>query len=332
MQDSRCRLYNWGVIKLYLSSQPRLALDMAKRFLNKNYPERDETNFASFNMMVTPAKELASECESLSLFVDRKAVLALDCFFLTKGKWKLQAEDSLEPLLRYCQNPNPSVDLIFLVYGELDPKSELVKAIQEKGEIKEIKDPSPEELLANATMRLEKAGGRFLPGAGEEFVARIDADYARYCNEFEKIVLFANGGNISKEEVKALVAPKLEDNAFEMSNALLRGDISAAFAIYRDLKVVKTEEIQLFSMLSNSFQFMEKVSFLSSRGASKFAIANQLKSSPGRVGITLRNLSSFDERKLPLILEQIYSSCLDILSGKVEPQFAFERFLANYSI
>ena len=320
------------MIKLYLSSQPRLALDMAKRFLNKNYPERDETNFASFNMAVTTVKELASECESLSLFVERKAILAMDCFFLGKGKWKLLAEDSLDPLLAYCKNPNPQVDLILLVYGELDQKSELVKAITENGEIKEIRDPSPEELVSNAKMRLEKAGGSFLPGAAEELVARVDADYARYCNEFEKVLIYANGGSVSKDEIKALVAPKLEENAFEMSNALLRGDVASAFATYHDLKVAKTEEIQLLSMLSNSFQFMEKVSFLSDRGASKGSIASQLKCSPGRVGITLRNLYGIDPSRIPLILEQIYETSLAILGGKEDGQFAFERFLANYSI
>lgn len=320
------------MIKLYLSSQPRLALDMAKRFLKKNYPERDETNFASFNMAVTTAKELASECESLSLFVERKAILALDCFFLGKGKWKLLAEDSLDPLLNYCKNPNPQVDLILLVYGELDQKSELVKAITENGEIKEIRDPSPEELVDNAKMRLEKSGGAFLPGAAEELVSRVGGDYARYCNEFEKVAIYASGGSVSKEEIKALVAPKLEENAFEMSNALLRGDLPSAFSIYHDLKVAKTEEIQLLSLLSNSFQFMERVAFLSDRGGSKNSIASQLKCSPGRVGITLRNLYGIDSSRIPLILEQIYETSLAILSGKEEGQFAFERFLANYSI
>ncbi len=320
------------MIKLYLSSQARLALDMAKRFLNKNYPERDETNFASFNMAVTTVKELAAECESLSLFAERKAVLALDCFFLGKGKYKLLAEDSLDPLLSYLKNPNPNVDLILLVYGELDQKNELVKAIQEQGEVKEIKDPSDEELLANAKQRLAKAGGEFLPGAAEELIARIGGDYARYCNEFEKILIFANGGNVSKEEVKALVSPKLEDDTFAMSNALLKGDVALAFSIYHDLKVVKTEEVMLLSMLAKSFQFMEEVSYLSNHGLSSSGIASQLKANPYRVKITLNNLYSVDERKLPLILEQIYQTSLSILSGKEESQFAFERFLANYSI
>ncbi len=320
------------MIKLYLSAQARLALDMAKRFLNKNYPERDETNFASFNMAVTTVKELAEECESLSLFAERKAILALDCFFLGKGKYKLLAEDSLDPLLRYLQNPNPNVDLILLVYGELDPKSELVKAIKENGEVKEIKDPSDEELILNAKQRLAKAGGEFLPGAAEEFISRIGGDYARYCNEFEKILIYANGGKVSKEEVKALVAPKLEDDTFAMSNALLKGNVALAFSIYHDLKVVKTEEVMLLSMLAKSFQFMEEVSYLSNQGLSSSGIASQLKANPYRVKITLNNLYSVDERKLPLILEQIYQTSLSILSGKEESQFAFERFLANYSI
>lgn len=320
------------MIKLYLSSQPRLALDMAKRFLSKGYPERDETNFASFNMAVTPAKELAAECESLSLFAERKAILASDCFFLGKGRWKLLPEDSLEPLLSYLKNPNPNVDLIMLFYGELDRKSELAKAISESGEIKEIKDPSDEELLLNAKQRLAKAGGNFLPLAAEELIKRIGGDYARYCNELQKILLYANGGDVSKEEVKALVSPKLEEDAFAMSNALLKGEVALAFSIYRDLKTAKAEEVMLLSMLAKSFQFMEEVSYLSSKGLSSPSIASRLKANPYRVNLTLRNLRCVDERRLPLVLEQLYEASIAILSGKEESRFAFERFLANYSM
>lgn len=321
------------MITLFFSSQARLTSDMAKRFIKENYPSRDETNFASFNMAVTPIKELVSECESLSLFAQKKAIVASDCFFLKKGKGvKLLPDDSLAPLERYCLNPNPDIDLLLLYFGtDLDEKSKVVEAIRKNGAIKEIKEPSEEELLSNAKKRLAKIGAFFLPGAGEEFIARIDLDYARYCSEMEKILLYSGGNDISVEEIKALVAPKLDNDVFKMSNALLRNDVASAFKIYYDLKTAKNDEIALLSLLSSSFQFMERVYFLSERGLSSRGIANELSAkNTYRIDITLKSLRQVDGEKLPLILEDIYQASYAILSGKEDPGFAFSRFLANY--
>ena len=55
---------------------PAEQIDYAKKMIAKDFPTRDETNYVSLNMAVTPIKELAEECEFLPLGADRKCVLA----------------------------------------------------------------------------------------------------------------------------------------------------------------------------------------------------------------------------------------------------------------
>ena len=67
MQEGGLGRYNKKVITLFFSEQPRLCQEMSKRFLKDDYPVRDETNFASFNMQMTSVGELVKECTEMSV-------------------------------------------------------------------------------------------------------------------------------------------------------------------------------------------------------------------------------------------------------------------------
>ena len=331
MQGLAARGYNTRVITIYFSAQPRLAQDMAKRFLKSNYPDRGEGNFVSFNMADTLVKDLAKECESLSLFCDKKAILASDCFFLKKGKTKLLSDDNLDSLVEYCKNPNPCVDLIMLYYGsDIDPKNPIVSIVSKTGVVKEVGEPSEEELLGYAQKKCKDAGCPLSQEAARELVDRIDGDYSRLLSELTKLINYANGEEISIKAVRSLVGKKLESDVFAISNSLVKGDVATCFNVYRDLKQAKVEEIALFALLSQQFQFMEKVAYLDERGLSSNQIANELKANRYRVDITLRNLRGISSNELENILEDIYQADASILSGRQEEGFAFERFLANF--
>lgn len=333
MQDGLSPRYNNRVITLYFSAQPRLAQDMAKRFLKNNYPHRDEGNFASFNMQVTPISELVKECESLSLFSEKKCIVASDCFFLRKGKPKLLSGDSLDPLVEYCKRPNPLIDLILLVFGDdLDPKNQAVALLSKTATVKEVSEPSEQELVAYAEKKARAQGSPFQSGAASLLVSRVSGDYSRFLTEFDKLLAYANGEEITKKAVMMLVKGELEQDAFVLSNALLKNDVSGALSCYRALKQSKVEEIALLSLLSSQFQFMERVDYLDRKGLSSYQIAMELKANRYRVDMTLRSLSGVAEGKEEEILEQIYKTSKSILSGEQEQGFAFERFLVNFAL
>lgn len=332
MQGCSAKGYNLVVVIIYFSAQPRLAQDMAKRYLKSNCPDRSEGNFVSFNMADTQARDLAKECESMSLFCEKKTILASDCFFLKKGKTKLLSDDSLDPLIEYCKNPNPCIDLIMLYYGsDIDAKNPIVSLVSKTGTVKEVGEPSKEELLDYALKKCKAAGCVLSKQAVEELIERIDGDYSRLLSELGKLINYANGEEISVKAVESLVPRKLENDVFSISNALMKGDIASCFRIYRDLKQSKVDEIALFALLSQQFQFMEKVAYLDDLGCSSYQIASELKANKYRVDITLRNLRGISTSQLEKILEDIYQADASILSGRQEEGYAFERFLANFN-
>lgn len=117
-----------------------------------------------------------------------------------------------------------------------------------------------------------------------------------------------------------------------MSNALTRGDVAKAMAIYKDLKAHSVDEIRLINQLANQFLFMDEVRYLDMKGSSSSSIAKELFTSPKRVEVTLRNLYRMKPNAIERILEELYACEKSILTGQVAPDFAFARFLANYEI
>jgi DNA polymerase-3 subunit delta len=323
------------MIYLIFSSQSKMARSALATLLKTDYPKRDECNFVAFDMAVTPVNELARECGLLPLGYDKKAVVGENCAFLAKSKtkYKYAKDDGPDALLAYLNDPNPAIDLYLLLYSDdPDTKNPLFKAIEASGEVKQVKQLTPEQWPAYIKTYFEKRGSPIDSDAVRELYTRTGGDYASFINEAQKLLTYAEGEPVTLKLVAELVTPRLDDDVFHLSNALTRGDVDSAMRIYRDMKVHSVEEVSLIGILAGQFRFMDMVRFLDAKGLGSQEIAHQLGCSPIRADITVRNLYRIKEASLLKIMEQLYTLDYEILSGHQDPEFAFSLFLANFSL
>lgn len=321
------------MVILYYSTDAQMAYSMGKKHAHKLEPKRNEFNFVSLNMAVTTLNTLYEECEMIPLGFESKTILADGCYFFakTKTKPKLLPDDSYDKMSTYLSNPNMQVNLIFTCQAEkIDEKNPLVSLIKKVGVIKEVTLPKPNEYQAYMERYFSSRGCSIANDAANELINRVGSDYGRFMQEIDKLASYANGEQISLINVEKLVAGKDEDDVFALSNALIRGDIKKSITIYRQLKLTSIDEVPLIGMLASQFRFMDMVSFLDNRGLDSNAIARELKASPYRVEITLRNLYRAKKGDVARVIEMLYQADKDILSGRCSGPYAFERFLANY--
>ncbi len=321
------------MVILYYSTDAQMAYSMGKKHAHKLEPKRNEFNFVSLNMAVTTLNTLYEECEMIPLGFESKTILADGCYFFakTKTKPKLLPDDSYDKMSSYLSNPNMQVNLIFTCQAEkIDEKNPLVSLIKKVGVIKEVTLPKPNEYQAYMERYFSSRGCSIANDAANELINRVGSDYGRFMQEIDKLASYANGEQISLINVEKLVAGKDEDDVFALSNALIRGDIKKSITIYRQLKLTSIDEVPLIGMLASQFRFMDMVSFLDNRGLDSNTIARELKASPYRVEITLRNLYRAKKGDVARVIEMLYQADKDILSGRCSGPYAFERFLANY--
>ena len=303
---------------------------MIRKHLNKILKERlenpDDFNVVHIDLDESSIDEIAYESLSLPLGYDKKVVVVDNSSFLTKDVTKEDEEKVLELL----KNSSDDIDIIFIYRNsDVSKSGKIFNYVKENGQIFEFlnieKDQWPiyiKKYFKNKNIEIE-------PDAIDELANRIDGDLTRFLNEAEKLSLYSN--SISLSDVLLMVNKPLEDDAFQISNALFKGDNGLAITIYRDLqKLGQKFTDALIPMLASQFRFISEVCFLASQGLDREEIAKQLEVNPFRVKIALSNSKNISRKQISRALSDLYNLDVQIKSGQIDRSYGFELFLINF--
>lgn len=300
-------------------------MKIAKSSLNGDI---NDFNFVKMDAKEVTYKEILDACLEVPFLDNKKVVVVEDAFFLSNAKSKM--EDDPKGLIKYLKNPTDEVDLIFLVYSDkLNLKSSIYKALEDK-----VKQLSFTALKENdwskyVTQIAKKKNIDIDPLAVKELSKRTLNDRDLLFNELDKLSLYKE--HISLNDVISFVSEKIEDSAFSISNALLKGDTALAlFSFYDLMKTKSIEPVVLLAMLSTQFRFLFKVKYLKDQGKTLEDIAHELKTSEIRCSISYKNAKAM-KKDISVILDDLYNLEYKIKSGQIDHFLALELYISNFS-
>ena len=303
---------------------------MIRKRLNKILKERleevDDFNVTKIDFEESSVDEIIYEASSLPLGYDKKAIVVDNATFLTKDVDPKQEAAILDML----QKSINEINIIFILRSEkINKNGEIYNYIEENGQVFEFLNLTKDEWPSYVRKYFQQKNVQITSEAADELAARVDGDLMRFINEAEKLCLYKN--LISLADVCTMVAKPLEDNAFEISNALLKGDNSKAISVYRDLKLQGQKLVDsLIPMLANQFRFISQVCYLDSKGLDKDEIAKQLGTNPVRVKVTLKNSRNIARKQIAGALDKLYNLDSQIKSGQIDRSYGMELFLINF--
>ena len=303
---------------------------MIRKHLNKIWKERlgeiDDFNVTKIDFEESSLDEIEYESSSLPLGYEKKAVVVDNAHFLTKDVEQKDESKVLE-ILKKSQD---DIDLIFIHRdSNVDKKGKIFNYIKENGQILEFLNIEKDEWPIYIKKYFKNKNVEITSEAINELANRVDGDLTRFINEAEKLCLYKN--SITLTDVALMVSKPLEDDAFQMSNALFRGDNGVAISIYRDLKLLGQKFVDaLIPMLASQFRFISEVCFLDSKGLEKEEIASELSVSPVRVKIALKNSKNISRKQIANVLDKLYNLDLQIKSGQIDRSYGLELFLINF--
>lgn len=303
---------------------------MIRKHLNKILKERlenpDDFNVVKIDLEESPIDEVIYEASSLPLGYDKKVVVVDNCGFLTKDVEEKDETKILDLLSQIADD----IDLVFILRSEkVDKNGKIFNFIKDNGQIFEFLNIEKDQWPLYIKKYFKGKNIEITPDAVEEIANRIDGDLTRFINEAEKLSLYKS--TITLSDVLLMVNKPLEDDAFQMSNALFRGENSLAISIYRDLLKLGQKFVDaLIPMLASQFRFISEVCFLDSRGLEKEEIASQLGVSPVRVKIALKNSRNVSRKQIAHALSDLYDLDVQIKSGQIDRSYGFELFLINF--
>ena len=303
---------------------------MIRKRLNKILKERleevDDFNVTKIDFEESSVDEIIYEASSLPLGYDKKAIVVDNATFLTKDADPKQEAAILDML----QKSINEINIIFILRSEkINKAGEIYNFIESNGQVFEFLNLTKDEWPSYVRKYFQQKNVEITSEAAEELASRVDGDLMRFINEADKLCLYKN--LISIADVCTMVAKPLEDNAFEISNALLKGDNNKAISVYRDLKLQGQKLVDsLIPMLANQFRFISQVCYLDAKGLDKDEIAKQLATNPVRVKVTLKNSRNIARKQIAGALDKLYNLDSQIKSGQIDRSYGMELFLINF--
>ena len=313
---------------LVFGEQELMINKLVDKLAKETLEEIDDFNLVVFDAYKTPLYEIVNDASTLPFMTDKKVVVIKNAYFLTAESPKLEFEQSFEELEEYLENQNEGVSLIFcVVSSKLDERKSLVKKIKEKSKVYALDNVNKKDLPRVIKQMFDKRGMSITNDALTEFINRCGEDMYLINNEIDKLNCYKNDLDI--KDIMLMTPKKLEDNVFEMIDAIFNKKEDKVFKIYYDLKVNNSEPITLISLIASQVRFMYQVMILKDKGYSESNIANELSCHPYRVKVALEKVYSLNKIDLTLLLEELSDLDIKIKSGEIDRFVGFELFLLS---
>lgn len=178
-----------------------------------------QTDMADFNTEVLYADEVPPEriVESASSY----PMFGGARFLWVRHAEALPSGAALGSLLQYLERPVETT-LLVLTASKLDKRLKLTTACAEAGRVVEFAPLSGNALVAQVIRQGKEHGLGLTRDAAEGLVALVGEDLGELDGELAKLALFGvgEGGEISGEELRTLVARSRDINAFALADAL----------------------------------------------------------------------------------------------------------------
>jgi len=159
-------------------------------------------------------------------------------------------------------------------------------------------------------------------------VNRINHDLDSVNNEVSKLISFAKDREIiNSEMVMQITSKDIDENIFNLVNALIEKNKVKLMDIYNDLKEINTSEIWMLSTLSNKFMEMLHTKSLLSLGYSQKDIMSYFRVSSGRAYYMKKNAEEISYSQLEKHITDLADLDYRIKSGKIDKTNGLELFL-----
>ena len=285
-------------------------------------------NIIKYNLDEVNVSLALEEASTVSMFDSKKLVICEGCTFLT-GENKKEINHDIDSLIKYINNPFTDVFLVFVVRKEkLDDRKKIVKELKKNSTVIEAQKKENYNLNNYIIDYVNKNGYNMSKNACIKLIERAGNNLSNLISECDKIFLYKDDEkNITEEDIENLVFKNIEDNIFELTNAVMNKDKKKIINIYKDLILMGEEEIKLIVMLANQFRMILQVKLMVKNGYKERDMATIIKEHPYRVKLAMQ--SNFKINELENYLIKLEELDYSIKFGKLDKSFGFEMFLLN---
>lgn len=302
-------------------------------FLKQIGFDPSDLSYSYFDMSETTYQEAELDLESMPFFADEKVVIFDHFADMTTAKKSYLDDKELKRLESYLQSPVETTRLVLMASGKLDGKRRLVKLLKRDALVLETSPLKDAELKTYFQKKAHQEGLIFDTGVFEELLIKSNFDFS----DVQKNMAFLKGykaeGNISSKDIVEAIPKSLQDNIFDMTQLLLRGDINGVRELVHDLRLQGEDDIKLIAVMLGQFRTYLQVKLLSAQGKSEQQIVVSLsdylgrKVNPYQIRYALRDSRPLSIEFLKTSIKSLIETDYQIKTGTYDKEYLFDLAL-----
>ena len=287
----------------------------------------------TYDMKESSIQDAMFDLQTVPFLSAKKAIIIRHPFFLSGKEQKTELVHEVSVLQQYLDHPtSENILIIYAPYEKLDERKKIVKTLKKVSEVHTFDVYNRQSLASWLKKKLEKSTISFDEKAIELMLTLTHEKLDLLYIELEKLeVYFLNqtDNHLTVELVNLIVPRQLEDNVFELTDAILNQKIMDAYQIYQDLLQQNEEPFKILILLANQFRLMSQLMKLSRLGYREQEMAKTLNVHPYRAKRLLQQSYRFKEQTLELYLMQLADIDYKIKTGELKKETALELFILN---
>jgi len=312
---------------LIYGSNEYLIKNSIKKIINSK--KSVEPSIINYNMEETTIEQVIEELNTFDLFNNIKIVICEKCIFLSSESKKEQYNTDI--LIEYLEKAVNDNILILSLNGEMDERKKIVKEIKKYCNIIKHEQLKDYEVMGLVEKKFQLSGYKISKGAINLLISRTGNDLSIISNEIQKLFMYKLEEKvITEEDIIAIVPKKIEENIFDLIDAVVEKNKTKIFELYNGLtNYYGEEQTKILIMVANQFRLMLQCKLLNNTGLSESEISKELKVHPYRVKLAIQKGKSIELNTLTKYLDDLATLDLNIKSGKTNKNMGLELFFLN---
>ncbi len=289
---------------------------------------KDETDadIINFDLEESSVANMLEEINMIPFLYSKKIVIVKNPIILTNPT--KYDEKLVMSFISYLNHPVDTTTLIFKINSLKDVNLKMLKELKNTSIIKEIQNPTDINLQDYITNSFYEDGYILDSLVVDELIERTKGNPDRLELEIDKLKTYKyDTKKILNADVRLLVSKELDDNIFELVNAVLENDILKVFSIFNDLMVLNTSETVILALLISKFNELYQVKTLTKAGMTKNEIADLFKVKPGRIYYLQKAAEQISLEVLKSNINQLTELDYKIKTGQIDKRLGVELFL-----
>lgn len=303
--------------------------------LNKFKKQFNDISIINYDLNTDNLKNIIDECNSISLFSDKKLVIVNNTNIFNRRKSNDEVSEEIElentnnlddDLINYLNNQNKDVELIFINNQEtIDNNKKITKLIKNKGVIKEFNTINIKNIVKDMLNDYKITYDDI-----NLLIERVGNDLETLSCEINKIITYkGNDKQITKEDIINLTYLSIDVSAFNFVDQIANKNKKEALKIYDEMLTIHNDPSKIIPLLASKIRLIYQVSELSRMGYTLKQMQDTLQIKEYPIKLALKTASYTTKENILKNLLDLANLEIDIKSGVINAELGIQLFILN---